>query len=54
MPHVDPRIKIINSHLGGALPMPLQRADDQYAWEYPDTPELPSAAAPSIERIKDS
>ena len=25
-----PHIKIINSHLGGALPMLLQRADDQY------------------------
>jgi 6-methylsalicylate decarboxylase len=40
-----PNIKIINSHLGGALPMLLQRADDQYRWEAPDTPELPSAAA---------
>jgi len=34
-----PDIKIINSHLGGALPMLLQRADDQYRWEAPDTPE---------------
>jgi 6-methylsalicylate decarboxylase len=40
-----PNIKIINSHLGGALPMLLQRADDQYRWEAPDTPELPSATA---------
>jgi predicted TIM-barrel fold metal-dependent hydrolase len=40
-----PDIKIINSHLGGALPMLLQRADDQYRWEAPDTPELPSTAA---------
>ena len=40
-----PNIKIINSHLGGALPMLLQRADDQYGWEAPDTPELPSVAA---------
>jgi predicted TIM-barrel fold metal-dependent hydrolase len=40
-----PDIKIINSHLGGALPMLLQRADDQYRWEAPDTPEPPSAAA---------
>jgi aminocarboxymuconate-semialdehyde decarboxylase len=40
-----PDIKIINSHLGGALPMLLQRADDQYTWEAPDTPEPPSVAA---------
>jgi aminocarboxymuconate-semialdehyde decarboxylase len=40
-----PDIKIINSHLGGALPMLLQRADDQYLWEAPDTPEPPSVAA---------
>jgi 6-methylsalicylate decarboxylase len=39
------RIKIINSHLGGALPMLLQRADDQYQWEVPETPERPSVAA---------
>jgi aminocarboxymuconate-semialdehyde decarboxylase len=40
-----PNIKIINSHLGGALPMLLRRADDQYGWEAPDTPEPPSVAA---------
>jgi predicted TIM-barrel fold metal-dependent hydrolase len=40
-----PNIKIINSHLGGALPMLLQRVDDQYRWEAPDTPELPSVVA---------
>ena len=40
-----PDIKIINSHLGGALPMLLQRADDQYRWEAPGTPEQPSMAA---------
>jgi 6-methylsalicylate decarboxylase len=40
-----PNIKIINSHLGGALPMLLQRADDQYHWEAPDTPEAPSVSA---------
>jgi 6-methylsalicylate decarboxylase len=40
-----PDIKIINSHLGGALPMLLQRADDQYRWEAPQTPEPPSMAA---------
>jgi len=36
-----PNIKIINSHLGGALPMLVQRADDQYRWEAPQTPEPP-------------
>jgi aminocarboxymuconate-semialdehyde decarboxylase len=40
-----PDIMIINSHLGGALPMLLQRADDQYRWEASDTPEPPSVAA---------
>jgi 6-methylsalicylate decarboxylase len=40
-----PEIKIINSHLGGALPMLLQRADDQYRSEAPGTPEPPSVAA---------
>jgi predicted TIM-barrel fold metal-dependent hydrolase len=40
-----PTIKIINSHLGGALPMLLQRADNQYQWEAPDTPGLPSDIA---------
>ena len=40
-----PHVKIINSHLGGAMPMLLQRADDQYRWEAPDTPEPPSVAA---------
>ena len=32
-------MKIINSHLGGALPMLIQRMDDQYHWEAPETPE---------------
>ncbi|QLY28495.1 amidohydrolase [Nocardia huaxiensis] len=40
-----PNIRIINSHLGGALPMLLQRADNQYLWEAPGTPELPSTLA---------
>ncbi|PXX63893.1 aminocarboxymuconate-semialdehyde decarboxylase [Nocardia tenerifensis] len=40
-----PNIKIINSHLGGALPMLLQRIDNQYRWEAPQTPELPSITA---------
>lgn len=40
-----PDITFINSHLGGALPMLLQRADNQVGWEAPDTPEKPSEAA---------
>ncbi|MFI6320190.1 amidohydrolase family protein [Nonomuraea sp. NPDC050556] len=39
-----PRVKIIISHLGGALPMLLQRADNQYQWESPETQEQPSLA----------
>jgi 6-methylsalicylate decarboxylase len=45
IPSRYPRIKIINSHLGGALPMLLQRADNQYKLTAPDTPEKPSIAA---------
>jgi 6-methylsalicylate decarboxylase len=39
-----PSVKIICSHLGGALPMLTLRADDHVMWEAPDTPELPSVA----------
>ena len=39
-----PAVKIICSHLGGALPMITRRADDHIAWEAPDTPEEPSQA----------
>jgi 6-methylsalicylate decarboxylase len=39
-----PDVKIICSHLGGALPMITRRADDHLAWEAPDTPEAPSLA----------
>jgi len=45
IPSRYPRIKIINSHLGGAIPMLLQRADNQYKAAVPDTPEKPSIAA---------
>ena len=40
-----PAVKIICSHLGGALPMITRRADDHIALEAPDTPEPPSQAA---------
>ena len=40
-----PRIKIINSHLGGALPMLLGRLDNQYRWAAPGLTEPPSAQA---------
>ncbi|MFE0420876.1 amidohydrolase family protein [Streptomyces sp. NPDC058953] len=45
VPSRYPRLRILASHLGGALPMLLQRADNQVGWESPDTPEKPSAAA---------
>lgn len=40
-----PNLKIINSHLGGALPMVYQRLDNQYTWENPEIPERPTIAA---------
>ncbi|MBY6303994.1 amidohydrolase family protein [Streptomyces clavuligerus] len=45
VPSRYPGMRIIASHLGGALPMLALRADHQVGWEAPDTPELPSAAA---------
>jgi len=45
IPSRYPQMKILNSHLGGALPMLLQRLDNQLPWEAPETPEPPSAAA---------
>ncbi|WP_226470557.1 amidohydrolase family protein [Luteimonas panaciterrae] len=45
IPKRYPGMKIILSHLGGALPMVLQRVDHQIVWEAPETPELPSLAA---------
>ena len=45
IPSRYPRMKVLNSHLGGALPMLLQRMDNQLAWEAPETPEKPSLAA---------
>lgn len=40
-----PRLRIVISHLGGALPMLLPRMDRQFPWAVPDAPEAPSAAA---------
>ena len=45
IPQKYPRMKIVNSHLGGALPMVLQRMDNQVGWENPETPEKPSITA---------
>jgi aminocarboxymuconate-semialdehyde decarboxylase len=45
IPSRYPNVKIIISHLGGALPMLLQRIDNQYGWEAPGAPEKPSDAA---------
>jgi hypothetical protein len=45
IPSHYPQMKIVNSHLGGALPMLIQRLDNQLPWEAPETPEQPSVAA---------
>ncbi len=45
VPNRYPRMKIIASHLGGMLPMVLQRLDDHYLLEAPDMSEPPSRAA---------
>lgn len=45
IPSRYPNVKIISSHLGGALPMLMQRIDNQYEWESPGAPEKPSTAA---------
>jgi aminocarboxymuconate-semialdehyde decarboxylase len=45
IPERYPRIKIINSHLGGALPMFLQSLDNLYRWAAPGISEPPSIQA---------
>ncbi len=40
-----PKLKIINTHIGGALPMLMQRLDNIYKWENPSLGELPSITA---------
>ena len=44
IPTKFPNVKIINSHLGGALPVLLKRLDSITTWEYPQMPEKPSIA----------
>ncbi|MFK0046114.1 amidohydrolase family protein [Streptomyces sp. NPDC090741] len=39
-----PRMRVLASHLGGALPLLPRRLDDHLAFESPDTPEPPSVA----------
>lgn len=43
-----PNIKIINSHMGGALPLLLYRLDALQAARLPDSPVSPSSAARSM------
>ncbi|HEB0063393.1 TPA: amidohydrolase family protein, partial [Serratia marcescens] len=45
IPQRFPEMKIIVPHLGGLLPMTLERLDQTVAWEAPHTPEPPSRAA---------
>ncbi|MGX7758236.1 amidohydrolase family protein [Streptomyces angustmyceticus] len=45
VPRRFPRLRIIHSHLGGALPMLLPRADAHLPWEAPDVVEKPTEAA---------
>ena len=44
IPQRYPKIKIVNSHLGGMIPMVLQRLDNISKWEHP-LPEKPSITA---------
>jgi 6-methylsalicylate decarboxylase len=45
IPQKYPKLKIINTHIGGALPMLMQRLDNLYTWENPSLSELPSITA---------
>jgi len=45
IPSRFPQMKIITAHVGGALPMLLDRLDSISTWEYPQIPEKPSVAA---------
>jgi 6-methylsalicylate decarboxylase len=45
IPSRFPQMKIITAHVGGALPMLLDRLDSISTWEYPEIAEKPSVAA---------
>lgn len=45
IPQKYPKLKIINTHIGGALPMLMQRLDNLYTWENPSLSELPTITA---------
>jgi predicted TIM-barrel fold metal-dependent hydrolase len=45
VPERYPRIKCVIPHLGGIIPMLLQRLDNQVPRQYPDLPERPSVTA---------
>ena len=45
VPERYPRIKYVVPHLGGIIPMQLQRLDNQVPRQYPDLPERPSVTA---------
>ena len=44
LPQRYPKLKIVNSHLGGMIRMVLQRLDNISSWEHP-LPEKPSITA---------
>jgi predicted TIM-barrel fold metal-dependent hydrolase len=45
IPSRFPQMKIITAHVGGALPILLERLDSVSSWEDPQIPEKPSLAA---------
>jgi 6-methylsalicylate decarboxylase len=45
IPSRFPKVKIITAHVGGTLPMLLDRMDSVATWEYPQILEKPSTAA---------
>jgi predicted TIM-barrel fold metal-dependent hydrolase len=45
VPHRYPNITYVIPHLGGIIPMQLERLDNQAPRQHPDLPEAPSATA---------